>query len=274
MIKNNHTINGIAKKCTLVVILASAVTLGASTPIKNTRQEKEPQQTELMSQKAAEALKVNSFQQNPTVPTVHNKKLDEMFIRFAESKEDTNMVNNFINSIYSNTGTYFASFRMQQEIDNQCIFAFLEGNFDILKRFPNVSYKFTSPDIPDMKEIYENKDAIIKWMDETYTPSLMSYLSFDHKPTADELNKRLHDYAYNNLSDDNYILYSYFMRNKADVLVKGKSDIQSKSDYIAYNIHILNFVLYSQILKKMGGNSTAQNYYEMWVNAVSPRFDK
>ncbi|MBQ5532755.1 MAG: hypothetical protein IIU04_04335 [Bacteroidales bacterium] len=73
MVKGISAINSIAKKGVLGLMLASSVTMGASSPIKNTRQNTEPPKTELMSKEASEALKLNSLQQTQqSVPTVHN----------------------------------------------------------------------------------------------------------------------------------------------------------------------------------------------------------
>lgn len=136
MVKGISAINSIAKKGVLGLMLASSVTMGASSPIKNTRAENEPPKTEVMSKEASEALKLNSLQQTPTVPTVHNKKLDDMFLLFAENDEERKMINDFINNVYNVCGTYQASAVIQTQIDYNMFLAFLDGNAEILKRFP------------------------------------------------------------------------------------------------------------------------------------------
>lgn len=127
MVKGISAVNSTVRKFVFgAAIAGTAMLLGASSPIKNTRAEREPQRTELISKESAEALKVNSLQQTPTIPTVHNKKLDATYLKFAEDQEDINFVNNKCNNMYTNLGTYLGSVIIQKEIDSQMLIALLK----------------------------------------------------------------------------------------------------------------------------------------------------
>lgn len=196
MVKGISAINGIAKKGVFASMLASAVALGASTPIKNTRQDKLPQQTELMSKQAAEALKVNSLTQD-TIPTMHNKKLDDMLLRFYDKDEDKIKVKEFIQQLYDDWGTYGASALIQTQIDVNMFVEFLNGNAEILKKFPYGENRYKdATEYDDIKVPQKVKARILEWLEPNYSKVYAPVFSnFDHKPGADELNTALDNYV-------------------------------------------------------------------------------
>lgn len=84
------TINGAAKKAALGAMLAGSVAGYASNPLKTAVIEN-PNHTEVVSQKGAEALKALAYplqQQKKSVPTEHNKKLDNKFLKLANNDEE------------------------------------------------------------------------------------------------------------------------------------------------------------------------------------------
>lgn len=99
------SINGVAKKAALGAMLASSVAMFASNPIRTERTENPPQ-TEVVSKDGAEALKVMTFpgqQQTPAVPTVHNKALDEKFLKFCNTPEEKKWLRNLLIIFIKNT---------------------------------------------------------------------------------------------------------------------------------------------------------------------------
>lgn len=114
-----------------------------------------------MRKDGAEALKALTFpqeKQNPTVPTVHNQKLDEKLLKFANSPEEKNTINEYLNNIYKESGSYLGSAEIQQSIDLNLFLAFLDGNIEILKRFDEEAYNKIDRDA--MQKVAEKSGPI------------------------------------------------------------------------------------------------------------------
>ena len=211
------TINGVAKKAALGAMLASSVAMFASNPIKTARTDNPPQ-TEVVSKDGAEALKVMTFpqQQTPAVPTVHNKKLDEKFLKLADTEEEKQYVNNLLSNIYAKNGSYLGSAMVQQNIDVNMFLAFLDGNIDILKRFDEEAYNKIDRDA--MKKVTEKSEPIKQWLNENYFKVYnQPFGQFDHPPDAEEVSNALDQYLekdpYNLFGDRKDIIGNYFLVN-------------------------------------------------------------
>ena len=200
-------INSAAKKAALGAMLASSVAMFASNPIKTARTEK-PQQTEVVSKDGAEALKALTFpqeKQTPAVPTVHNQKLDEKFLKLADNDEEKKFMEDFLSNIYNSNGSYLASATIQQNIDLNMFLAFLDGNIEILKRFEgeyrdNLSefnglsyYKAANGyfDNETRTKIADLNNKIRTWISENYFNIYAEPFTFDHPPYYDELQDRI-----------------------------------------------------------------------------------
>lgn len=263
-------------------IIASTVLLGASSPIKNTKQETQPAQTELMSKESAEALKANSLQQTPTVPTVHNPKLDATYKKFAESQEDLNFINKKCNDMYNNLGTYFGTAIIQKEIDSRMLIALLQKKTGlIIKNNINsqLGKKIESFGEPFYKTITPNADVITQWLYK-YNAVINNNLKFDHKPTAEEVNDRLDFIAENKMqfTQDELIEYRVNCNDFLYNHIKDKKGTQAISDMIAYKMFIIDRLAFSKTLYGagvfgLGSYNKIRTIYKEWMESVAPKAD-
>lgn len=281
MVKGIFAINNIAKKSVFAAMLAGSVTLGASSPIKNTRQEITPPQTELMSKPAAEALKVKSLQQSPTVPTVHNQKLDDMLLLFYEKDEDKANMKESINQLYEIWGTYAASAMIQTQIDINMFLAYLDGNAEILKRFHNADVVYKSAISGDLEAGKKVKAFVMEWLEPNYSKVFLPVFDkFDHKPTADELISALDSYVEINenklFKGDYKTSYLWPTERKKETLAKNNSNIiQNNSNLIAYKIHKADAMLFCKLLDAAGievlyNKKYKKTFYSGFMQAASP----
>ena len=239
-------------------IIASTVLLGASSTIKNTKQETQPAQTELMSKESAEALKANSLQQTPTVPTVHNPKLDATLMKFAENQDDSIYVKKFLNDTYSNYGTYMGSAIIQSEIDINMFLSFIDGNKEILKGFPNGDVLYKAASAKGGLELVKTKsEELKKWIQENHAAVYSPFFyQFDHKPTSQETIDALDEYVkINNHTFENR--YWQIYTNPSEEFEKklqnsNNSIVQKRSDLIAYKMYLADMSLFRNLMKKVG----------------------
>ena len=263
-------------------IIASTVLLGASSPIKSTKQETQPAQTELMSKESAEALKANSLQQTPTVPTVHNPKLDATVKRFLDKGESLDDVNTFLNQIYNEYGTYMGSAIIQNQIDYNMFIAFLEGNTELLKNFPNGEKLYHEAMLGDTEKIKTKKVAIETWLNnnfaDTYSPL---FNNFDHKPTAEETINSLDNYVKTNTKVFENRYWQIYTNPSEEFGKKlqnsNNSIVQKRSDLIAYKMYLADKSLFRNLLKSAGfnrGNMDNLNMYHAYewgfIPAIEP----
>lgn len=251
------SINGAAKKVALGAMLFSSVTMFATNPNRTTRTDNPPQQTEVLSKDGSDALKAMTFpqQQNPAVPTVHNKALDEKFLKLADTEEEKQYVNNLLSNIYAKNGSYLGSAMVQQNIDVNMFLAFLDGNIDILKRFDEEAYNKIDRDA--MQKVVEKGGPIKQWLNENYFNVYnQPFGQFDHSPDAFEVENSLLEY----IKKDPFKLFD----NSASVLgVKAESFaeklnnsqvnlVQKYSNLLAYEISTADYLLFHTLLKNSG----------------------
>lgn len=275
------TINDVAKKAALGAMLASSVAMFASNPIKTERTDNPPQ-TEVVSKDGAEALKVMTFpqQQNPAVPTVHNKALDEKFLKLAHNEEEKKAIEEFVNNIYKAYGTYLGSATIQQNIDLNMFKEFLDGNIDILKRFDEEAYN--KIDRAAMQKVVEKGEPIKQWLNENYFKVYnQPFGQFDHSPDMGEINNALEDYIENDpykLFNDGLATFRYNNKNFHDKLVQNNNmDVLTKnSNLIAYKVNTADYILFLNLLKNAGiynsyKDLTILENYCAFINAVAPK---
>lgn len=250
-------INGITKKAALGAMLFSSVAMFASNPIKNEKTETQPK-TEVVSKDGAEALKAITFpmlQQNSKVPTTHNKALDEKFLKFCKTPEEKKMVNDFIDNIYKEHGSYLGSATIQQNLDLNIFLEFLDGNIEILKKFDEKAYN--KIDKESMKKVTEKSEPIKKWLNENYFNVYnQPFGKFDHPPDYKEVNVALDDYIEKDpykLFEDRTDKYNYRVEHTVDYLKKSNMDIvQKNSNLIATKVQIADEILFINLLKSAG----------------------
>lgn len=288
MVKGISAINSVAKKSMLGVALAgSMLFLGASKPADKERPVTQPMQTELMSRETASALRVNSLQQTPTVPSVHNPKLDATFKKFAESTEELNSFNNLLSNIYTGNGTYLGSALLQKEIDIQMLYALITKNTNVVIKNninPQLGRKIEGFGEPFYATITPNAEIIDKWSDR-YTQIINNNLQFDHKPTAQEVSDRL-DYIAENKCEftrDEIIQYKVYCNDFLHNHIKDKRGIQPASDMLAYKMFMIDKLNFAKELYGTGvfglGSFDDQNghnmryFYKEWMESVAPKAD-
>ena len=278
------TINKIIRAGVLGGLLMGAVTLNASNPITNT--DKTPNQTEVVSKEGAAALRAISLQgvQQATVPSVHNTQIDNLFIKFASTPEEKKEISAVINSMYTDGGTFLASALLQHELDRQQLLLLLEEKGDMLTKNelnPELGESIKKFGSDFYKSVRPNSKTINNWLNNKYTPDMMEYLGFDHKPNAEEVIKRLDYIAEHqvNFSSDNFLQYvlnsdSYINRNN----LKGKTDAISLSKIIAHKMFSIDFIIFKKSLtncnvfgpnSKFNQFSELKDYYEKWMKTVS-----
>jgi hypothetical protein len=249
-----------AKKAALGAMLASSVAMFASNPIKTARTEN-PQQTEVISKDGAEALKALTFpqeKQTPAVPTVHNQKLDEKFLKLADNDEEKKFMEDFLSNIYNSNGSYLASATIQQNIDLNMFLAFLDGNIEILKRFDEEAYNKIDRDA--MQKVAEKSGPIKEWLNENYFAVYnQPFGQFDNPPDAEEvsnaLDKYLNEDPYNLFGGETSIDRNYTLLNnicKRRLANTNYDNIQKGSNYVAYQVVNADYLLFFSLLKSFG----------------------
>lgn len=261
-------INGVAKKAALGAMLASSVAMFASNPIRTARTENPPQ-TEVVSKDGADALKAMTFpqQQNPAVPTVHNKALDEKFLKLADTEEEKQYVNNLLSNIYAKNGSYLGSAMVQQNIDVNMFLEFLDGNIEILKKFDEEAYNKIDRDA--MQKVVEKGEPIKQWLNENYFKVYnQPFGQFDHMLDAEEVSNALDSYVEEDPYQlfNNYVAY-HFNRINYDIELKKSNmdNVQKNSDLIAAKTHTANDLLFRNLISTTGldmNNGVVKNYNE------------
>lgn len=283
MVKGISAVNSTVRKFVFgAAIAGTAMLLGASSPIKNTRAESEPQRTELMSRETANALRVNSLQQTPTVPTVHNPKLDATLKKFAENSEEAKIYNDFINSVYINNGSYLGSVILQNETDVQMLTALIKKNTNFIIRNninPQLGRKIEGFGENFYRTITPNSEIIDKWLD-TYSQIIGKNLEFDHKPTAEEVSDRLDFIAENKMkfTKEEIIQYKVYCSDFLHNHIKDKRGIQPASDLLAYKMFMIDKIafakeLYGEGVFGYGAFDEIRSYYNEWMESVAPKAD-
>lgn len=195
-------------------------------------------------------------QQKSAVPTVHNRALDEKFLKLADNDEERAYVNDLLSKIYTTNGSYLGSAMVQQNIDVNMFLAFLDGNVDILKRFDEDAYNKIDRDA--MKKVVEKSEPIKQWLNENYFKAYNEPLGqFDHMPEAEEVDRALSDYVENDpnkLFGKMHVAASRYANNTFfDALQKSNMDIVQKNTcFIAYKISTADYLLFKHLLEGAG----------------------
>lgn len=274
-------INGVAKIAALGAMLASSVAMFASNPIRTERTENPPQ-TEVVSKDGADALKAMTFpqQQNPAVPTVHNKALDEKLLKFADNEEEIKHITEYISNIYNINGSYLGSAMLQQTLDLNMFLEFLDGNIDILKRFDEEAYN--KIDRAAMQKVVEKGEPIKQWLNENYFKVYNEpFGKFDLPPNADEVSSALDKYVntdpYNLFGDKKGVRSNYFLGNgicKHELANTNYNDVQKATYYIAYQVTKADYLLFTNLLKAFNitdknNNGTIESNLLDYIDAVT-----
>ena len=221
--------------------------------------------------------------QSSTVPTVHNQRLDDLYRRFASNEEEVNQVNSMVNEFYKNYGTFLASAIIQHELDRQQLYTLFDEDTKTLSRInPELAeeVKGIGPDF--YKAVKPNKDRVIQWLEEEYSPKILQFLSFDHKPTANEVLERLDYIAKNKVSftKDEILTYNQKLDNFKARYTRNRADNISLSELIAYKMFVIDKIIFEGSLRNSNFFRKEyyfhkyigiEGYYSDWMDSVSPK---
>lgn len=276
------TINKITKAGIIGGLLMGAVTLKATNPITNVN--KTPNQTEVVSKEGAEAIKAARFQGVQQASVMHNQRLDNTFRKFGKNAEETKQINTIINDVYNNYGTFLASVQIQHELDRQQLYLLLKQDTKTLSKINPTLAKEVNEIGPGFYNGVKNNNAarVEKWLNEEYTPSVLGLLSFNHKPTGEEMIKKLDEIAEKKagFSVNDLIDYHVDCDYFRDKVLKRKTDNLSMSELAAYKMFAIDKIIIKKTLtnnyffsdnsywSKYTGLGT---YYKPWMDSVEPK---
>ncbi len=278
------TINKFAKTSILSALLMGSAAVYATKPITNVNTAPKQNQTEVLSKSGAEALRAVSLQgvTQASVPSVHNQKLDNNFKKFADNDENLKQINDIIKVIYDNCGTFLASAQIQHELDRQQLFLLLNKNTDLLAKVnPDLAAKVKEIGPNFYKGVNDYGKVAEKWLNEDYTPVILNLLSFDHKPTARELSRKLDDIAENRIdfNEDELMQYRLRIGKFERNVINDKTDNMSLSSLIAYKMFIIDKMMFEKTLDNCNffneynffdKYTGLKSYYDKWMDSVSP----
>ncbi len=281
----------VLRNTALGLFMAGSMSVAAANLNKNNSYVTEPNQTELISKAGAEALKTNSIQvvSQSGVPAVHNQKLDATLKKLAIDENDKNSINGLVDKIYDVRGTFLGTVFVQHELNKRALYTFMTGNTKLLRDSgvaPEFADKIDSYGEDFYKTVKPNAETVINWAVGTYTPYLVSILKFDHKPTADEVLKKIDDIIKGEsvLTDEEKRDIILLSADYRDVTLKNKQDTQSKADLIAFKINLYDTYMFWHELREAGiqnegyyrrSNKNIKDFYLEWMDTVCPdKFDK
>lgn len=221
--------------------------------------------------------------QSSTVPTVHNQRLDDLYRRFASNNEELNQVNSLLNDFYRICGTFLASARIQHDLDRQQLYTLFDEDTNILSRInPELAEEVKGIGPVFYNAVKPNKDRVIQWLEEEYTPKMLQFLSFDHIPTANEVLERL-DYIANNkvnFTKDEILTYNQKLDNFKARYTRNRADNISRSELIAYKMFVIDKIIFEGSLRNSNFFRKEyyfhkyigiEGYYSDWMDSVSPK---
>ena len=286
MIKSISPITNIGRKATMTALFAGLMTLGAGAAKLNNQNANTTTPTELVSKEAAAAMRANAISPQATtqtVPTTHNVKLDNTLRKFIETEEDKTYIEGVINKTYAEKGLYLGSAIIQNEIDVQNLYMFMTVNTKFMKEKlnPELGKKIESFGSEFSKTILPNEKAMTEWVLDKYVPYISQVLTFDHKPTAKEVDDRFDEIikkiGFNRDNIIDFHVYSDgFVKNK---LHNNKTQ-QNLADYIAYKMFLIDRMMMAKAMNKSNifnidsfvkDLKGVYEYYVEWMEAAQPK---
>lgn len=288
MVKGISSINGWVKAGVISAFLAGSAAMYASNPIKDVNNT--PNQTEVVSKEGADALKSTALKsvqgvKQDAVPTVNNTRLDETFRKFAKNAEEKQIIDDIINGIYKENGTFLGGVLVQHEIDRQMLGILLDRNTDMLIN-NNINPELGK----EVKKLGEDFYLRVKlhekemndWLENSYTPAVFGLIAFDHKPNGEEVIKRL-DYIAEekaNFDLDDMIEYHVYCDTFHEGVLKKRTDTQAMSDLAAFKMYMIDKLIMKNALynhdvfyynHKLKNGRRLSDYFEPWMNSVEPK---
>lgn len=228
----------IGRKITATTMLATAVlsTNAANLKVENTNSNYN--QTELISQEAATALK-NQVLKEPTNIVEHNKKMNKLLLATCENNKETKKMKSNLDAIYRVYGPYASMIELQRTLDDH----YIEETFNSYLEY----YNLTKYDCDIAKQIISHFHG---WKDNVYYTELFKdELKMYEKssiPNAEECLATIDNHINNKefFKDDDIEIYHEFSKifkaKQTD-----KDSPQAKADLIAYKVHLLNALAFN-----------------------------
>lgn len=304
MVKSITSAGNIVKTAALGALLAGSVALGGATnPIKVSRQDNPPNQTEVISKEGAEAVKTLTLPQQPkpAVPTVRNKKIDDKFLKFMDTDIEKKELDEALSDIYKQNGSYLGSVLVQQNLDLNAFLAFLNGDIEILKNFDgtyddidNIYDGFSYYDVA--KKYYDNEtkakvadlnNKIGKWINENYFNIYSEPFTFDHLPDYVELKKNMDKFEEHNdlefttgrkMFDDTDSKTIYNRNNiiRSRISKTNSDSMQKDMDFFAERMQLMDYELFSNIMNLYYDYTSSETLYDcfdVFMQAVEPKIE-
>ncbi len=225
---------------------------------------------------------VGAFHSPSEVPTVHNQRLDDLYRKYASTKDEEYRIITIANALYDTYGTFLASAIIQHNLNRQQLYTLLDEDTKTLSRiYPELAERVRKIGPVFYKAVKPNSRRVVRWLEEEYSPRMLELLSFDNKPTADEVLERLDHIANNevNFTKDEIVTYNQSVDYFKAKYTTYRTDTASLSDLIAYKMFLIDKIVFKAALKNnkffnkeyyFTKYSGIESYYGVWMDSVSP----
>lgn len=211
--------------------------------------------TEVVSKDVAQSLQSNIFNLG-TFSQEHNRKLDRAFLKIIDSKTSSKDKKQYLDSLYNNLGTFGATIELQRNIDDY----YMQNTFEIFCGH----YNFTNKDIIKIEEM---SSKFNQWKEEVLYPGL------EQKEKALQTDSFLSAEKAIEIVDKHLLNKTFFIDGDFDIYNSAcenfkskqtdKNSAMSKSDLLAYKVHILNALAFKNFINSRDDNTDSHifNYY-------------
>lgn len=215
-------------------------------------QEANTERPELFTKEGARALQVTTAPQTTQqqTSTVRNLELEQRLMKFAENDKERAEYKEAINEFYSTGGTYAGSVMLQLAIDGQLLETFLNERTDLLINNdinPSLGREIRDDAEAFYRPIRPQKDKIIDWFENTYSPYILQYFQSGQNQTAQEVSEKL-DKLVEQIGLSRYDKDFY----DAYELVKPKDDNSIRwASYISLKVEIIDYLVFKKNMNSL-----------------------
>lgn len=278
------------RKTAAAAMFATSVLVGGgyamAKPAQTTAQTTTQTVATYPSEQASAAMKSNAVN-TPAVSMQRNKKLEQMFLKFAENEADKKIIMDFCNDTYKNYGAFLGSIQIQRMIDMNALDNYLQGNVNnfIDSDLKTLFYLDNNKQIAGVKKA---RPQTMSWFNDTYSTAFTKKIGKtinnkgQNKLSFEACSKMLDEFVENELSKvlPKEAKEAYYADSKAfRDSQREKNTVQAQSDYLAYKVFLIDALSAYANLKSVNAfnenykSSTGkgQSYYYMQVmQCVSP----
>ena len=236
----------LGKILTTTMLLSGAIlTSGAKNNLVQGVDKKDKAQTELVSKDNANAFVSNAVSLE-THSFDHNKKLDKLYFKHCEPLNSEKGKRGSLKSIYKVYGTFGGTVELQRTLDSHFVkrtissyinhFALSQQDVEKVQNIVSKFYEWENDEF--FKELYLTE---LKMYEEQEFPSAEKVISY--------IDKHIDNSKY--FTDDDRATYKTASRN-FEAKQEKKNSVQSKSDLLAYKIHIMDALAYKNFFEQNG----------------------